>query len=160
MKALLAFLSALMLLGTAPATLTPEADLAARIVESRTGMIPEILPGSLPAELDKRVPLPAAAKLVGSLVLTPIQYFGDHGSTGLVDLFYDMGSPQVAQDYAGVLGRDGWRVKSSGAPAATLYCKPGAPSIMVTATPNLSPPRNKRLLITLYRTHPGVDPCK
>lgn len=125
---------------------------AQRAIESVSGQITDVQPGVLPAELDKRVPLPARARLLGSLVFTPVQYYGQYGGRGSLEILYDIAATDVTAYYAD-LARAGWLPRGQPG-SAILYCKADAPSVIV-----INGPRPSNMRLSVSRNHPGVDPC-
>ncbi|MFN2528759.1 MAG: hypothetical protein ABR584_08575 [Candidatus Baltobacteraceae bacterium] len=125
---------------------------AQRAIESISGQLADLQPGTLPDELEKRVPLPRGAQLLGSAVFTPIQYFGAFGARGSLEIFYD-GAALDLQRYPADLERAGW-LPHGPAGAATLYCKADEPSVIV-----IMGPRPTSMRLSVSRNHPGVDAC-
>jgi|GEM_PF-6242352 len=124
---------------------------AQRAVESVSGQLADLRTGALPPELGNQIPLPRA-QLLGSAVFTPLQYYGQFGSRGSLEIFYDTAGVDL-KAYAVELEKAGWLVH--GPPgSATLYCRANAPSVIV-----ITGPRPTSMRLSISRNHAGVDPC-
>jgi len=133
--------------------------LAQRAIESQTGQLAQLFVGSLPAELDKRVPLPQQAALIGSVVFTPLQYYAEHGTPGTIELYYDFLPGGSIATYISALQRAGWQQSPTAAIGSVIFCRTGGPAVTVSNPPHLQSQQNAQLRITVFRAHPGRTPC-
>ncbi|GAC1390167.1 MAG: hypothetical protein NVSMB31_06900 [Vulcanimicrobiaceae bacterium] len=140
--------------GMPSAPVAPSGQLSERLLERVTGQLTELHTATLPAEFDSRIPLPRNAQLIGSVVLTPHQYYGDFGSRGTIEVFYDTSGKDAASAYAADLQRSGWQPRGAAHGGAALFCRSDAPPIVVFTGPEAN-----RLGLEVYRNHPGVNPC-
>lgn len=138
----------------------PALVLAQRAIESQTGLYAQLLVRQLPSELDKRVPLPQAAVLLGSLVLTPLQSYGEHGSPGTIELYYDLSPPGGRLAYLGDLQHAGWLQSATSYPGTLVFCRSGAPAVLVSGAAGTAAPGDSQLRISIFRSRPGWTPCK
>jgi len=146
----------------APAPVAPPpgqgSALAQRVGDSTTGESAQLFPGALPPGLDKRVPVPSNAVLVGSVAFTPLQRYAEHGVYGTVELYYDLSSAQAREAYLADVQRAGWQSHAASQPGSRVFCRSDGPAVVVN--PGFMRAPNTQLRVTVFDTAPGWTPCR